>query len=145
MNDRPGSRPQCSHSRARVWQHSHLQADLPVMPRTRKIPAPAASRIPLRCAPAGTAHDERRDEHKRGVVLRLKRAEGQIRGVLRMIEADEPCDAIAQQLAAVRNALDRAFFEMMACTLESEITGAPDSDERQDRISEVLRILSKYA
>ncbi len=78
-------------------------------------------------------------------MLRLKRAEGQIRGVLRMIEADEPCDAIAQQLAAVRNALDRAFFEMMACTLENEITGASDSDERQDRVSEVLRILSKYA
>lgn len=79
------------------------------------------------------------------MVLRLKRAEGQIRGVLRMIENEDPCDAIAQQLAAVRNALDRAFFEMMACTLENEITGAPDSDERQDRVSEVLRILSKYA
>lgn len=115
------------------------------MPRSRRTTALAARRVPSRCAPAAAGHDERRDEHKRGVVLRLKRAEGQIRGVLRMIETDESCDAIAQQLAAVRNALDRAFFEMMACTLENEITGAPDSDERQDRVSEVLRILSKYA
>ena len=46
---------------------------------------------------------------------------------------------------SVRNALDRAFFEMMACTLESEIVGVPDSGDRQDRVTEVLRILSKYA
>lgn len=115
------------------------------MPSTRQPSALAVRRTPSRCAPGGASNDERRDEHKRGVMLRLKRAEGQIRGVLRMIETGESCDAIAQQLAAARNALDRAFFEMMACTLENEITGAPDSVERQDRVSEVLRILSKYA
>ena len=114
------------------------------MPSARRPAATSPKRSVGRCAVASSAED-RRDEHKRGVVLRLKRAEGQIRGVLRMIETDEPCDAIAQQLAAVRNALERAFFEMMACTLENEITGASDSDERHDRVSEVLRILSKYA
>jgi len=114
------------------------------MPRTRKTPADT-TRVPAaRCAAASGAGD-RRNQHKRGVVLRLKRAEGQIRGVLRMIESEQPCDEIAQQLAAVRNALDRAFFEMMACTLESEIVGVPDSGDRQDRVTEVLRILSKYA
>ena len=112
---------------------------MPSVPKT----IATARRRPSGCAPSST--DDRRNEHKRGVVLRLKRAEGQIRGVLRMIENDDPCDAIAQQLAAVRNALDRAFFEMMACTLESEINGAPESDERHARVSEVLRILSKYA
>lgn len=114
------------------------------MPRTRRAPADKPTVPAARCAVASSAED-RRDGHKRGVVLRLKRAEGQIRGVLRMIENEEPCNDIAQQLAAVRNALDRAFFEMMACTLESEIVGAPDSVERQDRVTEVLRILSKYA
>jgi len=51
----------------------------------------------------------------------------------------------AAALAAARNALDRAFFEMMACTLESEIVGVPESAQRQERVTEVLRILSKYA
>ena len=113
------------------------------MSSTRRTPAAAPSVAADRCAVSN--RHSRRDEHKRGVVLRLKRAEGQIRGVLRMIESEQPCNEIAQQLAAVRNALDRAFFEMMACTLESEITGAPDSSERHDRVAEVLRILSKYA
>jgi DNA-binding FrmR family transcriptional regulator len=145
MNDRPGGIPGRRVADTLMWQTCCTEADGPVMPRNPRSTAPPARRAPPRCAPAGASHDERRLEHKRGVVLRLKRAEGQIRGVLRMIEADDPCDAIAQQLAAVRNALDRAFFEMMACTLESEIAGAPDSDERQDRVGEVLRILSKYA
>ena len=114
------------------------------MPRTRRTPADTPSAPTEGCAAASGAGD-RRNQHKRGVVLRLKRAEGQIRGVLRMIENEQPCDEIAQQLAAVRNALDRAFFEMMACTLESEIVGVPDSVDRQDRVTEVLRILSKYA
>lgn len=114
------------------------------MPRSRRTPADTPSKPAARCAPASDTGD-RRNQHKRGVVLRLKRAEGQIRGVLRMIESEQPCDEIAQQLAAVRNALDRAFFEMMACTLESEIVGVPDSVDRQDRVTEVLRILSKYA
>lgn len=88
---------------------------------------------------------ELRGEHQRGVVLRLRRVEGQIRGVLRMIEAGESCDDIAQQLAAARNALDRAFFEMMACSLESEIVESTGSNKRHERVSEILRVLSKYA
>jgi CsoR family transcriptional regulator, copper-sensing transcriptional repressor len=113
------------------------------MPSAPKTPN-ARRRAPARCAVANNA-DERRNEHKRGVVLRLRRAEGQIRGVLRMIENDETCQDIAQQLAAVRKALDRAFFEMMACTLESEIGDSADGHERQERMTEVIGILSKYA
>lgn len=114
------------------------------MPSNHRTSAPPAISESADPAPTNPAHQDRRDRQTRGVVLRLKRAEGQIRGVLRMIETNESCDAIAQQLAAARNALDRAFFEMMACTLECEITSAPDNVERQDRVSAVLRILSKY-
>lgn len=86
-----------------------------------------------------------RQEHQRAIVLRLKRAEGQVRGVLRMIEGGERCDVIAQQLAAARNALDRAFFEMMACSLQLEVASNPDERTRSERVEEVLRLLSKYA
>ena len=76
----------------------------------------------------------------------MKRVEGQVRGVLRMIEHGEPCNDIAQQLAAARNALDRAFFEMMACSIESEIIEPTDGDiSKQARVSEILKVLSKYA
>ncbi len=83
--------------------------------------------------------------HQREVMLRLRRVEGQIRGILQMMEQDQPCDAIAQQLAAARKALDRAFFEMMACSLETEVGGQSSDAELCRRIAEKARLLAKYA
>lgn len=114
------------------------------MATARKRSTKKAPTVGARCGVA-LSPTELRGEHQRGVVLRLRRAEGQIRGVLRMIEAGESCDDIAQQLAAARTALDRAFFEMMACSLESEIVESTGSNKRHERVSEILRVLSKYA
>ncbi|MGH8516289.1 MAG: metal-sensitive transcriptional regulator [Panacagrimonas sp.] len=83
--------------------------------------------------------------HQQDVMHRLRRVEGQIRGVLTMMEQDLPCDAIAQQLSAARKALDRAFYEMMACSLEMEIGGARSPRELRERIAEKARLLAKYA
>lgn len=85
--------------------------------------------------------------HQQDVMHRLRRVEGQIRGILAMMEKEQPCDAIAQQLSAARKALDRAFYEMMACSLESEITERPDADpaELTARIAEKTKLLAKYA
>lgn len=83
--------------------------------------------------------------HQQNVKHRLRRVEGQIRGVLTMMEQDQPCDAIAQQLSAARKALDRAFYEMMACSLEMEV-GVPSSNAALcDRIAEKTRLMAKYA
>lgn len=48
------------------------------------------------------------------VVARLKRVQGQIGGVVRMIEAGEDCTAVVTQLAAASKALDRAGFKIIA-------------------------------
>lgn len=82
--------------------------------------------------------------HQKEVVHRLRRVEGQIRGVLTMIEQDKPCDEIAQQLSAARKALDRAFYEMMACSLEVEVQEAPNNRVLCKRIAEKTRLLAKY-
>ena len=66
---------------------------------------------------------------KRAMLARLARIEGQVRAVRRMIDADEECEDIAQQLSAARKALDRAFYEMVACMIKAG--GAQRSDERQ--------------
>lgn len=83
--------------------------------------------------------------HEQDVMNRLRRVEGQVRGVLAMMEQGLPCETIAQQLAAARKALDRAFYEMMACSLEMEINESADSSELCNRISEKTRLLAKYA
>ena len=51
------------------------------------------------------------------VLNRLRRAEGQIAGVIRMIEDGRDCESVVTQLAAVSRALDRAGFAVIAAGL----------------------------
>jgi DNA-binding FrmR family transcriptional regulator len=55
------------------------------------------------------------------IVNRLKRAEGQLRGVQRMVEEGESCVKVAQQLSAVRKALDSTYVRMTVCLVEQEV------------------------
>ena len=59
---------------------------------------------------------------------RLKRAEGQLRGIQRMVEEGEDCLSIASQMSAVRKALDSAYVRMTVCFMEQEL-GARLGDE----------------
>ncbi len=80
------------------------------------------------------------DESARIDILnRLKRAEGQLRGIQRMIEGGEPCLDIAGQMAAVRRALDSAYVRMTVCFMEQELSArlSPDSG-REAELSAVL-------
>lgn len=52
------------------------------------------------------------------VKKRLKRIEGQIRGVLNMMEEDKHCKDVVGQLSAVRSAVDRAMAYIVATNLE---------------------------
>ncbi|MFD5467761.1 metal-sensitive transcriptional regulator [Kitasatospora sp. NPDC127059] len=55
------------------------------------------------------------DDDAVGAVLnRLRRAQGQLAGVIAMIEAGRECKDIVTQLAAVSRALDRAGFKIVA-------------------------------
>lgn len=52
------------------------------------------------------------------VLNRLRRAQGQLAAVLRMVEDADDCEKVVTQLAAVSSALDRAGFAIIASTLE---------------------------
>lgn len=52
------------------------------------------------------------------VLARLKRVQGQIGGVIRMIEEGEDCAAVVTQLAAASKALDRAGFKIISTGLQ---------------------------
>jgi DNA-binding FrmR family transcriptional regulator len=57
-------------------------------------------------------------EELAAVLNRLRRAQGQLGGVIRMIEAGEDCRAVLTQLAACSRALDRAGFKIMTSGLK---------------------------
>ncbi|MCC6211265.1 MAG: metal-sensing transcriptional repressor [Burkholderiales bacterium] len=76
---------------------------------------------------------------KRAMDARLARIEGQVRAVRRMIGNDDACEGIAQQLAAARKALDRAFYEMVSCMIRQEPPrGLRARGERAGRVAQLL-------
>ena len=71
------------------------------------------------------------------VIKRLRRAQGQVGGVIKMIEEGRDCADVVTQLAAASRALDRAGFKIIAtglkqCALEEkEGDGTADSDRAE--------------
>lgn len=67
------------------------------------------------------------DESLKAVLNRLRRAHGQLAGVIAMIESGRDCKEVVTQLAAVSRALDRAGFKIVASGLRECLTGESDS------------------
>lgn len=58
------------------------------------------------------------DSVAKSVGIRLRRIEGQVKGLQRMLAAERDCTEIAQQIAAARSALDRVAIDLMTAGLE---------------------------
>ena len=57
------------------------------------------------------------------ILNRLRRAQGQLAGVIAMVEQGRDCKDVVIQLAAVSKALDRAGFKLVACGLRECVAG----------------------
>ncbi|HEX2706143.1 MAG TPA: metal-sensitive transcriptional regulator [Candidatus Lustribacter sp.] len=66
------------------------------------------------------------------VINRLKRAQGQIGGILRMIEESRDCKDVVTQLAAVSRAVDRAGFAIIAQGLRECVLDPDDTVDTGD-------------
>ncbi|WP_040287684.1 metal-sensitive transcriptional regulator [Sporosarcina koreensis] len=85
-------------------------------------------------------------EYDAKVVNRLKRIEGQIRGVLRMIEAGDDCRDVVTQLSASRSAIDRTIgvivsSNLIACMEGQELSGSPE--DKEALVKEAVDLLVK--
>ena len=79
------------------------------------------------------------DKSRNDILNRLKRAEGQLRGIQRMIDEGQPCLDIASQMAAVRKALDSTYVRMTVCYMEQELgSKVVDNAKGRKQLTEVL-------
>jgi DNA-binding FrmR family transcriptional regulator len=69
---------------------------------------------------------------------RLKRAEGQLRGIQRMLEEGQECMDIATQMAAVRKALDSTYVRMTVCFMQQELHARLGNDAATDEKLDTL-------
>lgn len=84
-----------------------------------------------------------RQEYQRDVTNRLRRIEGQVTALLSMIESGRSCEEVAQQMSAVRRAMDKAFYKMMTCSVMEAAT--VPGEERLREVERSTRILERYA
>ena len=87
-----------------------------------------------------------RSSAKTSVLKRLRRIEGQVRGLARMVEEDRYCIDIVTQLSAVRAALRRAEEEILAdhvahC-VEHAIASGDKADQRE-KIAELMAVIGR--
>ena len=84
-------------------------------------------------------------EDKKRLIARLSRIEGQLRGVQKMISEDKECEDIAQQIAAARGALDKAFADQITCAVQRRMASySADTPEARQAVEEILSIFIKY-
>ncbi|WP_285474133.1 metal-sensitive transcriptional regulator [Actinoplanes sp. NBRC 101535] len=78
------------------------------------------------------------------VIKRLRRAEGQIRGVIGMLEDGRDCAEVVMQLAAVSRALDRAGFKVIASGLRQCMT-ADDGEDQSANLERMEKLFMSLA
>ena len=79
-------------------------------------------------------------------LVALRRIEGQVRGVQRMIEGREYCIDILNQIAAVRGALGRVEEKIQKRHLKHCVTEAVRGDsekEKEQKLDEILRLIDQ--
>ena len=83
------------------------------------------------------------DEQAAGAVLgRLRRAQGQLAGVISMIEAGRECADVVIQLAAVSRALDRAGFKIIAGGMRQCMSGDGDASMGEEQLEKLFLTLA---
>jgi len=97
------------------------------------------------CPHCGNRKKMRSETEKKALLTRLKRAEGQIRGIEKMIEEDAYCPDILTQVSAVTAALNSFNKELMACHMRSCVTEdiRAGKDEAIDEFVKVMQKLMK--
>jgi DNA-binding FrmR family transcriptional regulator len=87
------------------------------------------------------------DETKGKARGRLRRIEGQVQGLLRMVENDAYCVDILLQISAVQGALEQVQKLLLGRHIESCVTDALRSgskSERQQKVDELLDVFSRF-
>jgi DNA-binding FrmR family transcriptional regulator len=81
------------------------------------------------------------DESVGAVLNRLRRAQGQLAGVITMIEEGRDCSDVVTQLAAVSRAIDKAGFKIVASGMRQCLSPdgeAPMTEEQMERLFLIL-------
>jgi len=87
----------------------------------------------------------RTEEEKQAVNNRLKRIEGQVRGIQKMVDEDRYCPDILVQISAINAALKKVGFEVAQRHVKHCVSDAVKSGEGDAAIEELMEVLKKLS
>jgi len=90
-----------------------------------------------------TTHTHGYYDNKELVLKRLKRAEGQVRGIARMVEEDTYCIDVLTQVSAARAALDKVAIELMRDHAKHCMTHITDEVEQNAKADELAHAVGR--
>ncbi|BBN99491.1 metal-sensing transcriptional repressor [Sporolactobacillus terrae] len=99
---------------------------------------------------ACTAHSERAprvprtSDEKHKIINRLRRVEGQVRGVEKMIEDDRYCVDLLIQLSAIQAALRKIGYSVLERHTKSCVAKAIEEGHGDEQINELLNVLKHF-
>ncbi len=87
-------------------------------------------------------------DNKQVVLKRLKRAEGQVRGVARMVEEDKYCIDVLTQISAAQAALDKVALELLKdharhCLSNDAVMSHGSGDKADELVGAISRMISR--
>lgn len=83
-------------------------------------------------------------EYSKEIKNRLRRIEGQVKGVLSMMEQGKDCKSVVAQLSAARNAMDRAIAVIVSTNLENCLRESMEKEEKTEHlVKEAVELLVK--
>ena len=94
------------------------------------------------CPCCSSRKKHRTEEEQKALIQRLRKAEGQIRGIQKMVEEDAYCPDILIQVSAVTSALNSFNKELLACHIRSCVS-EDIRDGNDEAIDEFVKVMQK--
>lgn len=82
------------------------------------------------------------DKSNQDLQMRLRRVEGQIRGIIGMMEDGKTCEQVVTQILAARAAMDSVAMELLRCQVDEAMTDHPQNDARET-VRRALELLNR--
>ncbi|MDD9149458.1 MULTISPECIES: metal-sensitive transcriptional regulator [unclassified Sporolactobacillus] len=102
------------------------------------------SHTELGMQPGKSPVEPRTAEEKQKIINRLKRVEGQVRGLQKMIEEDRYCVDILIQLSAVEAALKKIGYSVLERHTRTCVSRAIEEGRGTDQVNELLKVLKLF-
>ncbi|MEK5442223.1 MULTISPECIES: metal-sensing transcriptional repressor [unclassified Fredinandcohnia] len=87
----------------------------------------------------------RSKDEKQAIVNRLKRIEGQVRGIQKMVEEDRYCVDILVQISAIQSALKQTGYTITERHMKHCVSDSIKNGEGQEAIDELMTVLKQFS